>query len=195
MLRAFFLGTVKNKKPRISARLFCGWMTGLEPATSRITIWDSNQLSYIHHVARPNIKKPPQISRDGGNFFRKKPVFDRLRLLFLHDSEEIRAFEVVPVLHAEARVDVLFREHADGEGVVATFEAALEFQVHGFGVVVAEDDVLGFDVFDIFFLLLALLDVAVQFAVLGNRVSPEFAAATGFLANFELDAFFLFVLG
>ncbi len=117
-----------------------------------------------------------------------------MRLLFLHDSKEIRALEVVPVFHAEARIDVLFREHADGEGVVAPFEAALEFQVHGFGVVVAEDDVLGFDVLDIFFLLLALLDVAVQFAVLGNRVTPEFAAAAGFLANFELDALFLFVL-
>ena len=46
-------------------------MTGLEPATSRITIWDSNQLSYIHHVARPNIKKPSQISRDGDKFFQK----------------------------------------------------------------------------------------------------------------------------
>ena len=95
-------------------------MTGLEPATSRITIWDSNQF------------------------------------------------------HAEARVHVLLREHADRERVVAAFEAALEFQVHGFRVVVAENDVFGFDVLDILLLLLALLDVAVQFAVLRDRVTPEF---------------------
>ena len=25
---------LKNKKPRISARFFCGWMTGLEPASA-----------------------------------------------------------------------------------------------------------------------------------------------------------------
>ena len=98
------------------------------------------------------------------------------------------------MFHAEARVHVLLRENADGEGVVATVEAALEFQVHGFGVVVAEDDVLGFDVLDVLLLLLALLDVAVQFAILRNRVTPEFAAAAGFLADFELDAFLLFVL-
>lgn len=98
------------------------------------------------------------------------------------------------MLHAEARIHVLLRENADGEGVVATVEAALEFQVHGFRVVVAEDDVLGFDVLDVLLLLLALLDVAVQFAVLRDRVTPEFTAATGFLADFELDAFLLFVL-
>ena len=98
------------------------------------------------------------------------------------------------MLHAEARIDVLFRENADSEGLVATVEAALEFEVHGFRVVVAEDDVLGFDVLDILLLLLALLDVAVQFAVLGDRVAPEFATAAGFLADFELDAFLLFVL-
>ena len=88
----------------------------------------------------------------------------------------------------------MLRENTDSEGIVATIETALEFQVHGFGVVVAEDDVLGFDVLDVLLLLLALLDVAVQFAILRNRVSPEFAAATGFLADFELDAFLLFVL-
>ena len=98
------------------------------------------------------------------------------------------------MFHAETRIDVLLRENADCEGVVAAIEAALEFQVHGFRVVVAEDDVLGFDVFDVLLLLLALLDVAVQFAVLGDRVAPEFTAAAGFLADFELDAFLLFVL-
>ena len=127
------------------------------------------------------------------NFF-KKNAFKGDRLLYQHDSEEVCTLEVVPVLHAESRIDVLLREHADSERVVAPFEAALEFQVHGFRVVVAENDVLGFDVLDILLLLLALLDVAVQFAVLRDRVTPEFTAAAGFLADFELDAFFLFVL-
>jgi hypothetical protein len=39
----------------------------------------------------------------------------------------------------------------------------------------------------------ALLDVAVQFAVLGDRVAPEFTAAAGFLTDFQLDTLFLFV--
>ena len=99
------------------------------------------------------------------------------------------------MLHAEARVDRLLREHLDGEQFVAPVQAALEREVHGFRVVVAEDDILGLDALDVLLLLLALLDIAVQFAVLGNRVAPEFAAATGFLANLELDTLFLFVFG
>lgn len=99
------------------------------------------------------------------------------------------------MFHAEARVHVLLRENADREGLVTAIEAALEFEVHGFRVVVTEDDVLGFDVLDVFLLLLALLDVAVQFAVLCNRVTPEFASATRLLANLEFDALFLLVFG
>ena len=124
-------------------------------------------------------------------FFSQKNL---IRGLLGHDADEVFALEVVPVLHAEARVDRLLREHLDGEQFVAPVQAALEREVHGFRVVVAEDDVLGLDVVHILLLLLALLDVAVQFAVLGDRVAPEFTAAAGFLADFELDAFFLFVL-
>ena len=114
-------------------------------------------------------------------------------VLLLHDADEVFALEVVPVLHAEAGVDRLLGENLDGEQLVAPVQAALEREVHGFRVVVAEDDVLGLDALDVLLLLLALLDIAVQFAVLGNRVAPEFAAAAGFLANLELDTLFLFV--
>lgn len=99
------------------------------------------------------------------------------------------------MFHAEARVHVLFWENLDGKLLVATVEAALEGEVHGFRIVVAEDNILGFDVLDIFLLFLTLLDVAMQFAVLGNRMAPEFAPATRFLADFELDALFLLVFG
>ncbi len=111
-----------------------------------------------------------------------------------NDTQEVGSLKVVAMFFAETRVDVLLGEHLDGEHLVATFQAALEGQVHGFGIVVAEDDVLGFDVFHILLLLLTLLDVAVQFAVLCDRMAPEFAAAARFLADFQLDTLLLFVL-
>ena len=134
--------------------------------------------------------------------WRKKSFKKRLnsrkrlvRVLLLHDADEVFALEVVRVFLAETRIDGLLRIDLDGEQFVAPFEAALEHQVHGLGVVVADNDVLGLDAFHVLLLLLAQLDVAVQFAVLGNRVTPEFASAAGFLANFELDAFLFLVFG
>ena len=128
------------------------------------------------------------------SFFYEKVVF--LAVFKLGgQAQEVCAPEIVAVLFAETGVNVLLGEHADDEGFVAAFEAALEGEIHGFRVVVAENDVLGLDVVHVLLLLLALLDVAVQFAVLGDRVTPEFAAAAGFLANFQLDTLFLLVLG
>ena len=40
------------------ARLFPGWLRGLEPPTPRSTIWYSNQLSYSHRQAIKPIRKP-----------------------------------------------------------------------------------------------------------------------------------------
>ena len=128
------------------------------------------------------------------SFFYEKVVFLAVFKLG-RQAQEVCAPEIVAVLFAETGVNVLFREDPDGEGLVAAFEAALEGEIHGFRVVVAENDVLGLDVVHVLFLLLALLDVAVQFAVLGNRVAPEFAAAAGFLTDFQLDTLLLFVLG
>ena len=165
-------------------------------------------MSYIHHECVPNIKKPPRNSRVallkntifliylGLYVALTRDLIKKLAVFLLgHDAQEVGALEVVAVFVAETGVDVLLGEDSYGELLVAAFEAALEGQVHGLRVVVAEDDVLGLDVLDVLLLLLALLDVAVQFAVLGDRMAPEFAAAARFLADFQLDTLLFLVLG
>ncbi len=145
-------------------------------------------------------KKATPNFKGGSSIFAKKSIF-RKKMRFLvvfqlrNDTQEVGALKVVAMFFAETGVDVLLGEYLDGEHFIAAFEAALEGEVHGLGVVVTEDDVLGFDVFHILLLLLALLDVAVQFAVLGDRVTPEFAAAARFLADFQLDTLLFLVLG
>ena len=60
---------------------------------------------------------------------------------------------------------------------------------------VTEQHVFGLDAVELFLLLLALLDIAMQLAILGNGMAPEFTTATRLLTDFELDAFLFFVLG
>lgn len=98
------------------------------------------------------------------------------------------------MLVAKARIDELLRENLDFEQIVAAVEAAAELEVDDIGIIVAEHDVLRIDVFHVLLLLLPILDIAVLVAIFGNRMPPELDAAARFLANFELDAFLLFIL-
>ncbi len=98
------------------------------------------------------------------------------------------------MLVAKTRIDELFRENLDFEQIVATVQAAAELEIDDIRVIMPEHDVLRIDVFDILLLLLAVLDVAVLLAVLGNRMAPKFFSAARLLANLELDAFLLFIL-
>jgi hypothetical protein len=99
------------------------------------------------------------------------------------------------MLHAIAGVNELLRKDFHGVALIAALEAAKKFQVQHFRVIVLEDHVLDFDAFELFLVLRPLLDIAMQVAIFRDRVAPEFTTATRFLANLELDAFFLFVLG
>lgn len=109
-------------------------------------------------------------------------------------AEEIVALEVVAMFHAESWVHKLLGEYFDRKQRVATVETAFERNFDDFGIVMPENHVLGLDRIDVLFLLLALLDIAVQFTVLGNGMAPELSAATGLLANLKLDTFLFLVL-
>lgn len=114
-------------------------------------------------------------------------------VLLPHQAKEIRPLEVIAVFGTKTGVHELLGKYFDFERVVAPFKAAAERQIKDFRVIVPENDVLRINVFQVLLLLLAILDVAMKRTILGNRMPPELATAARFLANFELDAFFLLV--
>jgi hypothetical protein len=110
-------------------------------------------------------------------------------------AHEVRAAEVVAVLHAVARIHELLGEHLHGVALLAAREAAEKLQVQHLGVVVLEHHVLDLDALELLLVLRPLLDVTVQVAVLRDRVTPKLASTAGLLAHLEFDALFLFVFG